>query len=145
MAVSRTFVDTNVVVYRFDPADPRKQEIADAITPSAQGGPLVVSTQVLIELYSVLTRKLHATVSIEEAQAVIADFAGVPTVPTDAALVRTAVALSRSAQLSIWDAMIVAAAQAGRCTRLLTEDLSHGTTYGSVVVENPFLEAAPSA
>lgn len=141
MAASRTFLDTNVLVYRMDPADPRKRAIADAITPGAQGGPLVVSTQVLIELYSVLTRKLRATVSIDEAQAAVAALAGVPTVPADAALVRAAVALSRSAQLSIWDAMIVAAAQAGRCTRLLTEDLSHGVTFGSVTVENPFLEA----
>jgi len=54
--------------------------------------------------------------------------------------VRTAVALSRSAQLSIWDALIVAAAQAGRCTRLLSEDLAHGTTIGSVVIANPFRE-----
>jgi predicted nucleic acid-binding protein len=59
-------------------------------------------------------------------------------VASDATLVRAAVALSRNARLSIWDALIVAAARAGRCERLLTEDLPHGATIDSVVIENPF-------
>lgn len=141
MTATRTFVDTNVLVYAHDPADPRKRAIAEAIGSGQRGDRLVISTQVLVEFYSVVTRKLSQPLSAEVAGARVADLAGSPTIPTDAALVRTAVTLSRSAQLSIWDALIVAAAQAGRCTRLLTEDLSHGERYGPVTVENPFLEA----
>jgi len=140
MTAIRTFLDTNGLVYAFDPADPRKRAIAHAITAGGGEERLIISTQVLVELYSVLTRKLKPGLPAEEAEGAVADFAGVPTVPTDSALVRAAVALSRSAQLSIWDALIVAAAQAGRCTRLLSEDLAHGTTIGSVVIANPFRE-----
>jgi predicted nucleic acid-binding protein len=141
MTAARTFVDTNVLVYAHDPADPRKRAIAEAIGSGERGDRLVISTQVLVEFYSVVTRKLSQALPAEVAAARVADLAASPTIPTDAALVRMAVALSRSAQLSIWDALIVAAAQVGRCTRLLSEDLSHGMTYGSVTIENPFRDA----
>ena len=38
----------------------------------------------------------------------------------------------------IWDALILRAAETAGCRRVLSEDLADGTTYGSVVVENPF-------
>ena len=47
-------------------------------------------------------------------------------------------ATSRSAQLSYWDALIVEAAAAAGCDRLLTEDLTHGATVRTVLVQNPF-------
>lgn len=40
--------------------------------------------------------------------------------------------------LSWWDALIVAAAQAGGCTHLLTEDLQDGQSLGDVTVVDPF-------
>jgi predicted nucleic acid-binding protein len=44
-----------------------------------------------------------------------------------------------AAQLSYWDALIVAAAERGGCDRLLTEDLQHGQRLGALTVVNPFL------
>ena len=41
-------------------------------------------------------------------------------------------------QLSLWDAMILAAAQASGARELLTEDLNHGQNYGGIRVVNPF-------
>lgn len=41
-------------------------------------------------------------------------------------------------QLSLWDAMIVAAAQASGARELLTEDLNHGQNYGGIRVVNPY-------
>jgi predicted nucleic acid-binding protein len=43
--------------------------------------------------------------------------------------------------ISIWDALIVRAAEVSGCLRLLSEDLSHGRTYGSVTVWDPFRPA----
>jgi len=40
--------------------------------------------------------------------------------------------------VSYWDALVVCAAQAAGRSRLLSEDLSDGRTFGSVAVENPF-------
>jgi len=44
-------------------------------------------------------------------------------------------------QISWYDSLIVAAAQAGGCEILYSEDLSHGQSYGSVRVLNPFVGA----
>ena len=54
------------------------------------------------------------------------------------ALLTSAIALSRNEHLSIWDALIVTAAQAAGCEVLMTEDLSHGQKFGPVRIENPF-------
>ena len=43
-----------------------------------------------------------------------------------------------STQVSIWDALILRAAEVAGCRRVLSDDLADGATYGSVVVENPF-------
>jgi predicted nucleic acid-binding protein len=59
-------------------------------------------------------------------------------VPLDVQIVKAAIRTSRSSQLSYWDGLIVASAEAGRCGRLLTEDLNDGQRIGSVRVENPF-------
>lgn len=40
--------------------------------------------------------------------------------------------------LTWWDALIVAAAQAGECTYLLTEDLQDRQNLGGVTVVDPF-------
>ena len=40
---------------------------------------------------------------------------------------------------SIWDASVIAAAEAAGCAEILTEDLTHGARIGGVRVSNPFL------
>jgi predicted nucleic acid-binding protein len=53
----------------------------------------------------------------------------------------TAWSLQDRHSLSYWDALIVTAAAAGGCKRLLIEDLADGETYGGVTVVNPFTHA----
>jgi predicted nucleic acid-binding protein len=59
----------------------------------------------------------------------------------DASLVAAAIAGSREWLISIWDALILRAAEVAGCGLVLSEDLADGATYGSVVVENPFRSA----
>jgi predicted nucleic acid-binding protein len=132
------FVDTNVWVYAVDAADPAKRELALAATAPAPGRDLVVSTQVLTEFYAVVTRKLAVPVSVEDAEAMVRELAVLPVVAIDGSLVASAITGSRAWQISIWDALILRAAEVSGCRRVLSEDLADGTTYGSVVVENPF-------
>lgn len=47
-------------------------------------------------------------------------------------------------QLSLWDAMIVAAAAQAGAPILYTEDLNHGQFYGSVQAINPFFDSPPA-
>ncbi len=132
------FVDTNVWVYAVDAADPAKRKRALEATAPAPGRDLVVSTQVLTEFYAVVTRKLAVPVSVEDAEAMVRQLAVLPVVAIDSSLVVSAIAGSREWRISIWDALILRAAEVAGCRRVLSEDLADGTTYGSVVVENPF-------
>lgn len=135
---SASFVDTNVLVYLFDQDEPAKQERARALI-ATEHERLVLSTQVLGEFYVVSTRKLGLPEA--DAAAAVDQWSRLRTVAVDSALVTSAVKLSRSAQLSYWDALILAAAGSAGCERVLTEDLSDGSSIGGVLVENPFSDA----
>ena len=129
------FVDTNVFAYALDQADPLKQTRAQQLIDEHRRQ-IVVSTQVLLELHAVCTGTLGMTRT--DATAVVEAISEFPVADTDRALVLLAAALSATAQLSIFDAAIVCAAQRSGCARLLTEDLSAGQRFGDLVVEDPF-------
>jgi len=63
---------------------------------------------------------------------------GCTVVVVDAQLVVEAIAGSREWGISSWDALIIRAAQAADCRRVLSEDLGDGGRYGPVRIENPF-------
>lgn len=134
------FVDTNVWVCAVDAADPARRQRALEVTAPAPGRDLVVSTQVLTEFHAVVTRKLAVPVSAENTEAMVRQLAVLPVVAIDGSLVVSAVAASRDWQISIWDALIIRAAEVAGCRRVLSEDLADGETYGSVIVENPFAD-----
>lgn len=131
-----SFVDTNVVVYAFDRVDPQKQ--AKAISILEDGDRLVVSTQVLLETWWVLTRRLSEPLPEDQASAVIDSLSELPVVNTDSELVHRAIRTARQTDVAIWDAMIIEAARSAGCRRVLSEDLQDGRDYGGVVIENPF-------
>ncbi len=135
MSGAPTFVDTNVFAYALDATDPAKQARAQAII-GERGGDVVVSTQVMIELYAVCTRKLG--MSRADARAAVHTLAGFPVADTDRTLVLQALDLAEQAQLSIFDAAIICAAQRAGCGTILTEDLNAGQRFGDVVIDNPF-------
>lgn len=132
----KSFVDTNVVVYAFDGTDRTKQSAAIALLESDER--LVISTQVLLETWWTLTRRLAVPLGEDQAAAVIHELCRLPVVQTDSELVTRAIRTSREFQIAVWDALIVEAARSGGCTRLLSEDLQHGQDFAGIVVVNPF-------
>ena len=133
----RAFVDTNIWVYTVDRSDPAKRERARvAITPRTDAH-IAISSQVLSEFYTVVTRKLQPPLSDEQAAQMVDRLSQLPVVPVDADLVMRAIAGSRTWGISLWDALIIRAAEVAGCTILLSEDLADGATYGSVRVSNP--------
>src|SRR5437764_14868884 len=52
------FLDTNVLVYAYDPGDARKQKIAQGLVRRAVAGEIVASGQVLGEFAATLLHKL---------------------------------------------------------------------------------------
>jgi predicted nucleic acid-binding protein len=132
-----SFVDTNVLVYAFDRGNARKRQVALDLLDDASLH-LVLSTQVLLEFYWTVTRKLDPPLEAAEAHDVVRHLSEVAVVPTDAVLVDAAIILARQHRLALWDAAIVAAAQRGGCDELLTEDLNDGATIAGVRVRDPF-------
>jgi predicted nucleic acid-binding protein len=56
----------------------------------------------------------------------------------DQRLYATALEIASETQWSFYDSLIVSAAIAGECTRLLTEDLQDGRKIRGVTIQNPF-------
>ena len=140
------FVDTNVIVYAHDRTDPAKRERAQALLEAhALDGSLTVSTQVLQETYKVLIRR--ALVEPERALFAVEKLAASRVVGSNANFVLDALRVSQRFQLSVWDALIVQAALAARCTTLFTEDMQAGQRFGELEIVNPFDNAvhAPRA
>ena len=135
----RVFVDTNVLLYLYDGADPDKQERAKRSLAWMESGNLVLSTQVLQEFYWNATRKLRPPLQPADAATVVASLARNPVVVVDPPIILAAVARSGDDRIAFWDALIVESALSAGCERLLTEDLQHGRAFGPLRVENPFL------
>ena len=130
------FLDTNVLVYAFDNAEPVKQALARELL--AGGGTFVLSAQVLGEFFVTVTRKLAEPLSIDRAREAIAALEAVPIEPITAPLVTAAIGRVQRSQLSYWDALIVETCRAADCTILLTEDLQDGQLIDGVRVRDPF-------
>jgi len=135
----RVFVDTNVLVYLFDADEPAKQQLArDVVGELMRTGTLVLSSQVLSELYVTVTRKLAHPLDPESALRALGDLAVYPVVAIDAALVQRAAVRSTAEQVTYWDALILEAAVEAGADVVYSEDLQHGRTYQGVSVVDPF-------
>jgi len=130
----KAFFDTNILVYIVSD-DPRKVPAAACLR---QGG--AISVQVLNEFVHVVRRKLrHDWTTIELALKQF-HIALDDIVPLTTQLHEAALPLARDHGLTIYDALIVAAAMEAGCDTLFSEDLQHGRVFGRLTIRNPFLE-----
>ena len=138
----KAFVDTNVLVYAVDRADPARRARAREVLAIGADGGLVVSAQVLAE-FLVVTRRLAVPVAPAVARELARTIAGAAEVIAQSSeLVLAASERAEREQLSLWDAMIVQAAVDAGCDVLLTEDLQHGRDHDGLVVRDPFRDGA---
>lgn len=133
----RVFVDTNIWVYAVDAAEPAKRERARAAIAARSDAHITISSQVLSEFYTVVTRELATPLSEEQAAQMVDRLAQLPMASVDTDLAIRAIAGSRTWGISLWDALIIRAAEVAGCKVVLSEDLADGATYGSVRVSNP--------
>ena len=126
------FVDTNVLVYLLS-ADEQKADISSSLLHRNA----VISVQVLNELANVARRKCRLEWSeLHEFMSGIRRVCRV--VPLTSEIHEEGLTLAQRCQVSIYDAMIVAAAIQADCKTLYSEDLQSGMHFGSVRVLNPF-------
>ena len=135
-----SFVDTNVFVYAVIDDDPERQSVAsDLVGRLAESEVLQTSTQVLQELYVVLTRKVRRKFTPREALSYLDRIARAPVAAIDYSVVREAAELSDRHTLSMWDALVIVSAARSGSERLYSEDLQHGRKILGVEILNPFL------
>jgi predicted nucleic acid-binding protein len=134
------FVDTNLLLYTVSerPGEQEKRRVAIKLVSRADWGS---SAQVLQEFFFNATRLRGASPALtrETAIGMVTAFARYPIIPVDVALVQHALWLQHRYQTSYWDAAIIAAAIKLGADTLYSEDLSHGQSYETVTVLNPFL------
>ena len=136
------FVDTNVLIYALDPRDAVKQAAAQAwLTRCWQERSGRVSTQVLNEFYVNLVR-INGDAFQARARAEIRHLMAWNPCAIDGALLETAWGIADEANVSHWDALIIAAAISQGCDTLLSEDLQLGQTIEGVRIVSPFRATA---
>ncbi len=133
------FVDTNVLVYRRDRSEPKKQPRAQEWLEFLwEQGSGRVSMQVLSEFYVTVTRKLKPGLDEESARADVRSLFAWRPLPTDRLAVETAWRICDRYRLSFWDGLIAACAVLAGCRYLLTEDFEDGQEIEGVRVVDPF-------
>jgi len=132
------FLDSNILVYAHDAADPKKQRIAQDLIRRAVAGEMIVSTQTLAEFSATLLQRFAKEYSADEVVGILDALAAIRLVVTDGGVVRRAVEAHQTYGVHFYDGMIVAAAERGGCARIWSEDMNAGQKYFGVAVENPF-------
>lgn len=142
-------VDTNVLVYRVDPRDRRKQDVAASLLRAAVADDSVrLPHQAIVEFMAAVTRPLGREPPLlephdahREAEELLGQF---EVLYPDAALVRLALRGHVAYRLSWWDAHMWAYAERFGLSELISEDFEHNRLYGAVRVVDPFHEDARS-
>jgi predicted nucleic acid-binding protein len=143
-----SLVDTNVLVYCFDPRDPVRQGVArEVLREGLMDDSLVLAHQSVVEFIAAVIRPradlgaaplLPLAEARLEAEGLMAQFR---VLYPDREVLLTALRGSAIYGLSWFDAHLWAYAEVFGLSEILSEDFEHGRHYGKVRVVNPFLAA----
>ncbi len=136
-------VDTNVLVYRFDPRFPEKQRIAtDLLRRGIAEDSIRLPHQAILEFVAAVTRPVAGGRPLllpEEARREAEELLSqMEVLYPNEATVRTALRGAAAYGLSWFDAHLWAYAEHYGLRELLSEDFEHDRMYGAVRVLDPF-------
>ncbi len=141
-----SLIDTNILVYRHDPRDAAKQEVATSILRRGLvSGDLLLPHQAILEFVAAVIRPRpdlgdEPLLPLEAALLAAEDWMRqFPVVYPDEEVLIFALRGVSAYQLSWFDAHLWAYAEVGGIPEIISEDFEHGRHYGSVRVVNPFL------
>ena len=138
-------VDTNILVYRFDPRFPDKQRIAtELLRDGISNDSIRVPHQAVVEFVAAITRPIHGGDPIlppdaarREAEEMLSQY---EVVYPNEEILRIALRGAAAYQLSWFDAHLWAFAEFYGLGDLYSEDFQHGRLYGTVRMINPFVD-----
>ena len=136
---AEVFLDTNVLVYAFDPANPKKKEQARALIQSPGWW---ISWQVVQEFAHVALHRFAVPLKGKD----LADYLEIALWPRcrvfpSPEIFRQALRLQGETGHRFYDCLVLASAMACGSKTLLSEDFQDGRSYGPVKVMNPFRES----
>lgn len=139
-------IDTNILVYRIDPRDRLKQQIAhDVLRDGLADDSVALPHQAVIEFVAAASRPcrdldgeplLPLPNALLEAESLTRQFR---VLYPDARVLATATYGCATYGMSWFDAHLWAYAESFGLPEILSEDFQHGRHYGNVRVVNPFL------
>jgi predicted nucleic acid-binding protein len=133
----RYFIDSNVLLYRYDELNPVKRDHAKLwlawLWENNRGA---LSWQVLQEFYWNALRKFRVPPEVARHRVQLMFEWKPPDVTI--ALIERAWHWTDQAQVTFWDVGSVAAAERTKCRYLLSEDFQTGRQFGYITVVNPF-------
>ena len=134
---TRSFIDTNVLVYAEASDEPLKQRAALALLKGLyEEGLGVMSTQVLQEYCNVALKKLKLPAQYVRSQLDLYEqFEVVQVTP---AIIHAGLDIHQTRNVSFFDAIVLASAHAAGCDVIWTEDMNAGEVINGVSIANPF-------
>jgi predicted nucleic acid-binding protein len=132
----RVALDTNILAYAEGLNGPRMKKGALELIERLPQSSVVLSVQVLGELFQVLVRKAKRSPA-EARSAVLGWRSAFGLVETSPSILLAAVDLALQ-QFGIWDAVILSAAAEADCQLLVSEDMQDGFVWRGVTIANPF-------
>lgn len=134
----KIFIDTNILVYAHDTSNRLKRKRAQEILfKGIQEENIVISTQVICELFITLTKKLGMTIA--NARKEISLLNHILIIELTYPMIIESIDLHKSQKISFWDALIIVAANTSECSILYSEDLNHGQSVKALKIINPFI------
>ena len=138
-------IDTNILVYRFDPRFPDKQRIAtELLRDGISNDSIRVPHQAVVEFVAATTRPIDGGDSLlppdaarREAEEMLSQY---EVVYPNEEILRIALRGAAAYQISWFDAHLWAFAEFYGLGDLYSEDFQHGRLYGTVRMVNPFVE-----
>ena len=138
-------IDTNILVYRFDPRFPDKQRIAtELLRDGISNDSIRIPHQAVVEFVAATTRPIRGgapllppDVARREAEEMLSQY---EVVYPNEEILRIALRGAAAYQLSWFDAHLWAFAEFYGLGDLYSEDFQHGRLYGTVRTINPFVD-----
>jgi predicted nucleic acid-binding protein len=130
-------LDTNILVYAFDPSDAHKHEVASALLQQAIRSGSSIAAQVYGEFYVACVRKQIATRSLAS-NVLVAWSALMRPIASSNEAHTTAREFATEHQLQYWDALIIATCAEHGIAELFTEDVPGVKKPLGVKCTNPF-------
>ena len=132
------FVDTNIFVYGYTDKEKEKMDyIHEYWKTHLADKKIFVSTQILSEFYSAMTKQKVSHAIIKEKMAEIIQTTTVT--PLSLPTIEHCFALKEKYAYSWWDSLVLASALESECGEVCSEDMQDGQVIeGSLTISNPF-------